>query len=63
MKKALKAICLSFLLAGCATGPAVIRPVTVVRPAYAIPEPGYLWRMHPGFGWGWYHPRFGWYRR
>jgi hypothetical protein len=38
------------------------RPVIVVRPTYAIPAPGYLWRQHPRYGWGWYHPRLGWHR-
>ncbi|MDD5277069.1 MAG: hypothetical protein PHR16_13425 [Methylovulum sp.] len=42
--------------------PIVTNPIMVVRPAYPIPAPGYLWRQHPGYGWGWYHPRFGWHR-
>jgi len=62
MKLLIKAICLTIILAGCAVEPAVVRPVAVVRPAYPIPGPGYLWRLHPTYGWGWYHPRLGWHR-
>ncbi|ASF44698.1 hypothetical protein CEK71_00695 [Methylovulum psychrotolerans] len=64
MKLLLTAIGLSVFLAGCAVQPVGvgIRPAAVVRPAYPIPGPGYLWRQHPTYGWGWYHPGMGWHR-
>ncbi|SCX70326.1 hypothetical protein [Variovorax sp. EL159] len=47
----------------------VARPVYVapagvvyVRPTYAIPGPGYVWHYHVHYGWGWYHPHYGWHR-
>ena len=61
MKSLINALCLTIFLAGCAAEPVTIRPTSVVRPTYAIPGPGYLWRFHPNYGWGWYHPRFGWH--
>ena len=36
--------------------------VTYVAPTYAIPAPGYNWAYHPGMGWGWNHPAWGWRR-
>jgi len=36
--------------------------VVYVEPTYAIPGPGYVWAYHPGFGWGWRHPAYGWHR-
>lgn len=39
-----------------------VNPLVVIRPTSPIPGPGYIWRFHPAWGWGWYHPRFGWYR-
>lgn len=43
------------------TTPAFAGPIEVVRPTYPSPAPGYIWRFHPQYGWGWYHPRFGWH--
>jgi hypothetical protein len=45
--------------------PAYVVPagVVYVRPTYAMPAPGYLWHYRAHGGWGWYHPRYGWYRR
>ncbi len=48
-----------------AAGPGPYAPppgVAYVAPTYAIPGPGYLWRYHRRFGWGWWHPRYGWHR-
>ncbi len=36
--------------------------VVYVRPAYASPGAGYIWRYHRRFGWGWWHPHYGWHR-
>jgi hypothetical protein len=36
--------------------------VVYVAPTYAVPGPGFAWRYHPKFGWGWRHPKFGWHR-
>ena len=45
-------------LSGCATPVGV----TYVAPAYAVPAPGYYWAHHAHYGWGWYHPVYGWHR-
>lgn len=49
-----------------APAPVVIAPappgVVYIAPTYAIPAPGYVWRYHPRFGWGWYHADHGWHR-
>jgi hypothetical protein len=37
-------------------------PGTTIKPTYASPGPGYIWRYEPQYGWGWFHPRFGWHR-
>jgi len=37
--------------------------VAYVQPYYAMPAPGYAWRYQARYGWGWYSPRYGWYRR
>ena len=63
------------MLSGCAVYPAYPeRPVqyqpvyqapagvVYVAPSYAIPAPGYIWMFHPGYGWGWHHPQYGWHR-
>jgi hypothetical protein len=44
--------------------PGVVVPpgVVYVEPAYPMPAPGYVWAYHPGFGWGWRHPNYGWHR-
>ena len=36
--------------------------VAIVGPTYASPGPGWAWRYHPHYGWGWYHPHIGWHR-
>jgi hypothetical protein len=49
-------------------GTAVIEPieppigVAVVPAPAVVPGPGYAWRYHPHYGWGWWHPGHGWYR-
>lgn len=46
-------------------GPPAYAPppgVVYVRPAYASPGAGYIWRYHRAYGWGWWHPRYGWHR-
>ena len=37
--------------------------VAYVAPAYPMPAPGYAWSYNASIGWGWHHPRRGWYRR
>nr|WP_107938087.1 hypothetical protein [Burkholderia sp. MSMB0856] len=54
-------------LSGCvvATGePPVVAPAgaVYVAPVGAMPGPGYSWRYHARYGWGWWHPRYGWHR-
>ena len=57
-------------LSGCIVAPAPVPPPGVVVPAgvvyvgptYATPGPGYAWRYHAHYGWGWYHPEYGWHR-
>lgn len=45
---------------------AVIEPagpppgVVYVQPVGVAPAPGYLWRYHRVYGWGWWHPHYGW---
>jgi len=36
--------------------------VVYVAPTYVAPGPGWGWRYHAEYGWGWYHPRYGWHR-
>jgi hypothetical protein len=43
-------------------GGVVVEPAVVIAPTYDSPGPGYLWRAHPVYGWGWYHPELGWHR-
>lgn len=44
--------------------PAYVPPpgVVYVAPTYAMPGPGYAWRYHPRYGWGWFHAQSGWHR-
>ncbi len=67
MKKSLYAMGWLIILAACVSCTTVVRPArvntTYVKPVYPIPGPGYIWRLHPTYGWGWYHPRLGWWRR
>lgn len=60
-------------LGGCVVAPApvaVVPPpgvvvpagVVYVTPAYPAPGPGYLYRHHPRYGWGWNHAELGWHR-
>ena len=58
---------LAVALGGCVVAP--VRPaygapfgVAYVEPVYAIPGPGYIWAYHGVYGWGWYHPQYGWHR-
>lgn len=37
--------------------------VVYVAPDYPAPAPAYVWEYHSNYGWGWHHPRYGWYRR
>lgn len=38
--------------------------VVIVAPVYPVPAVGYVWGWHPELRFfGWYHPRYGWYRR
>ncbi len=72
MKAFVATIAVAIMLAdaGCAVTPIGGRPyamggaypMAVVRPAYPMPAPGYMWRVHPNNGWGWHHPEFGWHR-
>ena len=36
--------------------------VAIVGPTYVSPGPGWGWRYHPRYGWGWYNPHAGWHR-
>ncbi|VVE09165.1 hypothetical protein PMO31116_02514 [Pandoraea morbifera] len=54
-------------LSGCVVAPvepAAVAPagVVYVAPVGVAPGPGYAWRYHPHYGWGWWHPRYGWHR-
>jgi len=51
-------------VAGCVVEPGPVAPagVAYVGPTYAVPGPGYYWRYHPHYGWGWWHARYGWHR-
>jgi hypothetical protein len=33
-----------------------------VEPGYASPGEGWMWQVHPSYGWGWHHPDRGWHR-
>ena len=54
--------------AGCIVAPArhgrvAVAPGPVyVEPAYPSPGVGFVWEIHPRFGWGWHHPGRGWHR-
>ncbi len=61
MKKLIILISFIALVGGCVAEPAVVTPTAIVKPTYAVPGPGYSWRYHPHYGWGWYHPRLGWH--
>lgn len=51
------ATAMSMSVSGCAT------PVGVsVAPTYVAPGPGWYWAHHGYYGWGWYHPVYGWHR-
>jgi hypothetical protein len=67
--------CAMVALGGCVVAPYEVQPayaagsayvapagVVYVAPTYAIPAPGYAWRYHGRFGWGWRHPHHGWHR-
>ena len=38
-------------------------PTYYVAPWYESPGPGWVWRYHPNYGWGYQHPQHGWYHR
>lgn len=65
MTRILVAFALAALLSGCVAAP---RPgdvppgVVYVGPTYVSPGRGYEWHYHRGYGWGWWHPRYGWHR-
>lgn len=52
------------MLGGCvvAAPPGHPAGVAYIAPTYAIPAPGYEWRYHRTYGWGWWHPHYGWHR-
>ncbi|OYU98845.1 MAG: hypothetical protein CFE45_14990 [Burkholderiales bacterium PBB5] len=67
LRSTLATLVLTACLPGCVVVPAGHRydappGVVVVAPTYAIPAPGYAWRYHAQFGWGWHHPEHGWHR-
>jgi len=71
LKRAAAAALLTLSGAGCIIAPVapvpppgvVVPPgVVYVAPAYVAPGPGYYWRYHSGYGWGWHHPEAGWHR-
>ena len=50
-------------------GPVQVEPeyvvppgVIYIAPTYALPAPGYYWRHHRHYGWGWRHGSRGWHR-
>lgn len=53
-------------LSGCVVAPVAYREpppcVAYVAPTYPCPGPGWVWVAHPGYGWGWHHPDYGWHR-
>ncbi len=75
MKKFVMANILAVVLTSCvvvpqhgprgrvARGPRAAVPAGVVYvvPNSKIPGRGYVWKYHPRHGWGWRHPRRGWY--
>ena len=62
MTRVLAAFALAVLLSGCAPRPVDGPPgVVYVGPTYASPGPGYEWRYHRSYGWGYWHPRYGWH--
>lgn len=72
MKSLVLAMCASCVVAGCVVAPAPVRVAPGVRVApppvgvYVAPSrpraaPGYVWAYHARYGWGWRHPRRGWY--
>ncbi len=64
MLRLLSALALAGLVAGCDVYPVVpAATVVAVRPVGVAPGPGYGWRFRAHYGWGWYHPRYGWYGR
>ena len=64
MLRLLSAMVFVSLVAGCEVYPVVpAAGVVVVHPVGVAPGPGYGWRFRETHGWGWYHPRFGWYGR
>lgn len=65
MSRILASLALASLLGGCVVAADPYGPppgVAYVAPAYAAPAPGYVWRFHRHYGWGWWHPRYGWHR-
>lgn len=68
------AVCATVALSGCVVAPVGYEPgygdgayaappgAVYVAPTYVMPYPGYSWRFHASYGWGWYHPRHGWHR-
>jgi hypothetical protein len=73
MKKLLSLVAGAIVLvstSGCIVAPArhygggvAVAPGPVyVEPTYASPGVGFVWELHPRFGWGWHHPGYGWHR-
>lgn len=70
----LAAVCATAALSGCVVTPVGYEPgyggqgygapsgVVYVAPTYAMPGPGYAWRYHGRYGWGWNHQSRGWHR-
>lgn len=53
-------------LSACVVAPVAYREppprVAYVAPTYPCPGPGWVWAVHPAYGWGWHHPARGWHR-
>ena len=71
MRQALLLFIASVMLAftaACVVAPArqgglVMEPAAVyVEPTYASPGVGWVWEVHPRYGWGWHHPHEGWHK-
>ncbi|MBE9607434.1 hypothetical protein IAI18_21405 [Acetobacteraceae bacterium H6797] len=64
MSRLLIVLAAASMLGGCVVAPPPARPagVVYVAPSYPMPAPGYEWRYHAYYGWGWWHPHYGWHR-
>ena len=65
MKRIVLGLCTALALvatSGCIIAPPRHAGVVYVAPDYDSPGPGWVWEVHPRFGWGWRHRSRGWHR-